>query len=276
MVKEKEQYSLKLIDKALKEHKHPVISSSFGKDSMVMLHLVMKIAGNSIPVLHINTGVEFPEVIDFRDKFMDKHNLTLYEAPAFPESFWTLTKKYGYPVGQRGFEDDPLRPTSKCCYYLKKKPLLRAIYKFNIDLSFIGLRAVESMNRAVLRKNYGDYYFHSRNKIQHCLPILDWTDTELWEYIEDEQIEIPSLYYKVIPERPRYKIRLGCWACPQGWNSGKGKWLHEFYPDFYDTLMKTGFAEFILSQKLGTDVPKERALSLLDERPCMFEEFPAD
>jgi len=262
-------YSLKLIEKALKESNNPVISFSGGKDSTVLLHLIIKVAGNSVPILHINTGVEFPEALEFRDKQIEKHNLTLYEQPAFPETYWTVVEKYGFPVGQRGFKGG--EATTKCCYYLKKKPLHRAIKRFNIDLNFTGIRANESHNRAIIRKTHGDYYYNKRHKIKVCHPIMHWTNTEIDTYINNEGIELSPIYNKKLPEKPNYRIRTGCWACPQGWNAGKSVWLKTYYPEFYTTLMKKGFAKYIMERKTGESVTTNHALNILKVRPCFFE-----
>lgn len=267
----KEQYSLDLIQKALEKSTYPVVSFSGGKDSTVLLHLVMKVAGNSVPVLHINTGVEFPEAINFRDKLVKEHNLTLYEQPAFPETFWSVTEKYGFPINQRGFKGG--EATTKCCYYLKKKPLHRAVKKYQIDLNFTGIRAVESHHRAIVRKTHGDYYFNKRHKFYSCHPIMHWTNKEIEEYINKEGILLSPIYNKTLPEKPNYRLRTGCWACPQGWNSGKALWLKKHYPNFYNTLMKKGFAEFIIKHKTGKDVDKDYALDFLSVRPCFFDEI---
>lgn len=267
----KEQYSLNLIKNALKNSERPVVSFSGGKDSTVLLHLVMKVAGNKVPILHINTGVEFPEAIEFRDKLVKEHGLILYEQPTFPETYWTIVEKYGFPIGERGFEGG--EATTKCCYFLKKKPLHRAVKKFGIDLNFTGIRAVESRHRAIVRKTHGDYYFNKRHKFYSCHPMMHWTDTELETYIKKEGIQLSPIYSKTLPEKPNYKLRTGCWACPQGWNSGKSLWLKKYYPHFYETLMKKGFATYIIERKTGQRPDAETALDLLSVRPCFFDEL---
>lgn len=264
------QHSFYIIEKALQDNPLPVLSFSGGKDSTVLFHLIYKVAGNSIPLLNINTGIEFPEALEFRDKLVDKYNLTLYEQPAFPETFWSIVDKYGFPVGERRFKGG--EATSKCCYYLKKKPLHRAINKFNFNLNITGIRANESHNRAIVRITHGDYYYNKRNKMMHLHPLMDWTDKELQYYIEKEGIELNPIYSKKHPTKSNYKIRTGCWACPQGWNSGKSTWLKTYYPEFYNTLMKKGFAEYIAKTKLGVDeISHSYISSLLEERPCFFD-----
>jgi 3'-phosphoadenosine 5'-phosphosulfate sulfotransferase (PAPS reductase)/FAD synthetase len=270
---DKIKYSLDLIERALANARTPCVSTSFGKDSQVVTHLVTQVAGTTVPLFNLDTGIEFPEVEKFRDEFVAKHGYKLLIQPAFPENYWGLVEKYGFPLGQRGFEDDPDHPTNKCCYYLKKKPLHRAIKKFGFDLQFLGLRAVESKLRAVVRKNFGDYYWNKRHKVMECHPILNWTDKELYQYIEKYNVELNPLYYKPHPTIPNYKIRTGCWACPQGWKSGKGIWLKHYYPGFYKTLMKKGLAKEIAQLKLGDGVTDEMVRDLLETRPCFFEEL---
>src|SRR6056297_1768662 len=87
--------SKKKIKEALSEADNPVISSSFGKDSVTLIHLVHSI-DNSVPIVFNNTGVQFPETLEFKKELEDKWNLEVREVE--PDmSFWEIVNEYGYP-----------------------------------------------------------------------------------------------------------------------------------------------------------------------------------
>ena len=80
-----------------------------------------------------------------------------------------------------------------------------------------------------------------------------------------------------------YKIRNGCWCCPQAWKFGKGKWLKMYYPKLYEFLItKTELGEYIMQRKLNIDANqtsllednmRDRVKQTFEIRPCFFEEF---
>ena len=92
--------------------KHSAVSCSFGKDSTVVLKLVRDL-NPQIPVIFNNTGVQFKETYDFKDKLVDEWNLNLLETKPI-KTFWEVADQYGLPDGKK--------KSDRCCDYLKEIP----------------------------------------------------------------------------------------------------------------------------------------------------------
>lgn len=91
-------YANRMIARVLKRHKHPIVCWSGGKDSTVILHLVLKHRPN-IDVVFNDTGVEFPETRDFVSQIVKDWKVNLHTAKPKPgETFWDVTAKHGWPI----------------------------------------------------------------------------------------------------------------------------------------------------------------------------------
>ncbi|OYN99302.1 sulfate adenylyltransferase subunit CysD [Enemella evansiae] len=183
------------------ETERPVLLFSGGKDSVVMLHLASKAfwpAPIPFPVLHVDTGHNFAEVLDFRDETVRRLGVRL-EVASVQE--WIddgrLTER---PDGTR----NPLQT----------QPLLEAIEKGRYDAVYGGGRRDEEKARAKerivsLRDDFGQWdprnqrpelwnLYNTRHRAgEHVrvFPLSNWTELDVWRYIEREQIELPTLYY---------------------------------------------------------------------------------
>jgi len=140
-----------LIVQALKTHHKPCVSCSWGKDSMILLHLVRKFCKNTI-VMFNNTGVEYPQNLKYRDKMLVDWGIQNYVENKPIKNFWRCIKEYGYPKSRQmgkgeNYNEQGKQRTPKCCYYMKEGPAKHTIKKLNIDLNFVGLQASESMVR---------------------------------------------------------------------------------------------------------------------------------
>jgi len=218
--KEKVRYSNELIEKFLKDHKKTIVSCSFGKDSTVMLHLVLRFAPD-IPVVFANTGVEAKETLEFRD-FLVKHwNLNYVELT--PEkSFWECVKEYGYPKPRRIGKT----PTPKCCYWLKEKPFMDFYKKNNIDGVFLGFTFDENQYRGRIISSFGDCYYHKKKSVWTCHPIAYWSTEEVWNYTRKNNLPVNKAYEKV--------PRTGCVTCTGyiGWEKN----MACLHPKLYEKI----------------------------------------
>jgi len=201
---EKIDTSMELIKKALSEHDRPTISCSFGKDSMVMTHLVHQI--KNVPLIYNDTGVAYPETKQFIEEVTKEWNLTVIVAKSEDWTFWKIVKKYGYPKESRSSKTgDPREP--KCCKLLKYDPTMKALKEYRCNLNFVGTTGDEGRQR---RSNYimrGPYYYAKTLNIWRCTPIIWWTSEDIWEYIELNNIPVHPAYKKYNLER------LGCMPC---------------------------------------------------------------
>ncbi|EFL22506.1 MULTISPECIES: sulfate adenylyltransferase subunit CysD [Streptomyces] len=207
------------------EFERPVILFSGGKDSIVMLHLALKaFAPAPVPfsLLHVDTGHNFPEVIDYRDRTVAEHGLRLHVASV--QEFIDDGRLRERPDGTR----NPLQTV----------PLLDAIEKNRFDAVFGGGRRDEEKARAKervfsLRDEFGGWDprrqrpelwqlyngRHSAGEHVRVFPLSNWTELDVWQYIEREKIELPQIYYA--HEREVFR-RSGMWLAPGEWGGPRG------------------------------------------------------
>ena len=192
------------IEKALNIYKKPLVSSSFGKDSTVLIHLVMQHT-KDFGVVHNQTGVELPTDIPFRDFLVKEWGLKLHIVKP-KVTFWELVKKFGYPKDSRFSKTGDQHPA--CCKYLKEYPMKRFIKEHDFDLDFVGLLADEGRQRrwAYIRKGCC-LYEHKKWGIFKCIPMIWWNDADVWTYIKKFDVPVNPAYEK-------YGIkRTGCLPC---------------------------------------------------------------
>ncbi|WP_173873351.1 sulfate adenylyltransferase subunit CysD [Streptomyces albus subsp. chlorinus] len=211
------------------EFERPVILFSGGKDSIVMLHLALK-AFHPAPLpfglLHVDTGHNFPEVLEFRDRTVAEHGLRLHVA---------LVQEYIDAGTLRERPDGTRNP-------LQTVPLLEAISKNRFDAVFGGGRRDEEKARAKervfsLRDEFGGWDprrqrpelwqlyngRHAPGEHVRVFPLSNWTELDVWQYIAREKIELPAIYYA--HEREVFS-RSGMWLAPGEWGGpGDGERL---------------------------------------------------
>ncbi|MEV6977182.1 sulfate adenylyltransferase subunit CysD [Kitasatospora sp. NPDC093806] len=206
------------------EFERPVILFSGGKDSIVMLHLALKAfwpAAVPFSLLHVDTGHNFPEVIAYRDRVAAEHNLRLHVAHV--QDFIDDGRLRERPDGTR----NPLQTV----------PLLDAIETNRFDAVFGGGRRDEEKARAKervfsLRDEFGAWdprrqrpelwsLYNGRHAVgEHVrvFPLSNWTELDVWQYIERENIELPEIYYA--HERDVF-ARSGMWLTAGEWGGPK-------------------------------------------------------
>ena len=202
------------------EFDRPVILFSGGKDSTVLVHLALKAfwpAPVPFPLLHVDTGHNFEEVLDFRDQLVSRHDLRL--AVARVQDYLDDGRLTERPDGTR----NPLQTT----------PLLDAISGIGYDAVFGGGRRDEERARAKerifsLRSAFGQWdprrqrpelwnlYNGKHRAGEHVrvFPLSNWTELDVWRYIQREKIELPSLYYA---HRRQVHRRDGMWMTSGPW-----------------------------------------------------------
>ena len=207
------------------EFEKPVILFSGGKDSIVMLHLALKaFAPAPVPfaLLHVDTGHNFREAIDYRDRTVARHNLRLHVASV--QDYIDAGKLKERPDGTR----NPLQTV----------PLTEAIQQHRFDAVFGGGRRDEEKARAKervfsLRDEFSQWDprsqrpelwnlyngRHAAGEHVRVFPISNWTELDVWRYIQRENVELPSIYYA--HERPVFR-RDGMWLAEGPWGGPRG------------------------------------------------------
>jgi sulfate adenylyltransferase subunit 2 len=185
------------------ELERPVLLFSGGKDSIVLLRLAEKAfrpARFPFPVMHVDTGHNFPEVIEYRDRRIAEIGERLIVA-SVQESI-----DKGRVVEERG----PRASRNR----LQTVTLLDAIEEHQFDAAFGGARRDEERARAKerifsFRDDFGQWdpkaqrpelwalYNGRVRKGEHVrvFPISNWTELDVWQYIERERLELPSIYF---------------------------------------------------------------------------------
>lgn len=209
-----ESEAIHIIREVVAEFERPVLLFSGGKDSVVVLHLAAKAfypGKVPFPLLHVDTGHNFPEVIEFRDRTAERLGVKLVVASV--QDYIDRGVLQERPDGTR----NPLQTL----------PLLDAITDGKFDAVFGGARRDEDKARAKeriisLRDEFGQWdprnqrpelwnLYNGRHLPgQHvrAFPISNWTELDIWRYIEREGIELPPLY--LAHEREVYR-RDGMW-----------------------------------------------------------------
>ncbi|MEX1294528.1 MAG: sulfate adenylyltransferase subunit CysD [Candidatus Limnocylindrales bacterium] len=184
------------------EFERPVLLFSGGKDSIILLRVAEKAfrpAKFPFPIMHIDTGHNFPEVLEFRDRRVKELGERLIVA-SVQES-----------IDKGRVREEPGNPSRN---RLQTTTLLDAILEHKFDAVFGGARRDEEKARAKerifsLRDEFGQWeprsqrpelwsLFNGRiRQGQHMrvFPISNWTEMDVWQYIEREGIEVPSIYF---------------------------------------------------------------------------------
>jgi sulfate adenylyltransferase subunit 2 len=219
-----ESEAILIIREVVAELERPVLLFSGGKDSVVLLHLAAKAlwpARVPFPVLHVDTGHNFPEVLAFRDATVDRLGVELQVASV-----------------QDYLDDGRLRERADGTRNpLQTVPLLDAITEHRFDGVFGGGRRDEDKARAKervvsLRDAFGQWdpknqrpelwsLYNTRHRPgEHVrvFPLSNWTELDIWRYIAAEDIDLPSLYYaheRDVFERDGMLLTPGPWTTPR-------------------------------------------------------------
>lgn len=235
-----ESTSVHILREAYANFKHLGMLWSIGKDSTVLLWLARKAFFGHVPfpLIHIDTSFKIPEMIEYRDRLVSEWHLNLI----YGQHQVALAEKRTFPDGAV----DRLT----CCGLLKTEALKNTLsgvwprYRFNhvkkayeLDSNtdpftgvIVGARADEEGSRSKERyfsartdqneweiadqaPEFWNQYKTEFSPGTHVRvhPLLDWTELNIWEYIEREQIPTVSLYYDK-GDGTRYRS-LGCWPC---------------------------------------------------------------
>ena len=204
---ELEAEAIYIIREVAAECEKPVMLYSIGKDSSVMLHLALKAfypEKPPFPFLHVNTTWKFHEMIEFRDHVAEKYGLEMLE----------YINEEGVAQGINPFDHGSVYTD-----IMKTQALKQALDKYGFTAAFGGGRRDEEKSRAKERifsfRNSAHAWDPKNQRPEkwklfntklfkgeevRVFPLSNWTEKDIWQYIQRENIEIPSLYFA--KERP--------------------------------------------------------------------------
>ena len=196
-----EEESIEIIRNTFSNSSNPVILYSIGKDSSVLLHLFQKAffpLKMPVPLLHIDTGWKFQSMIKFRDTIVEKHNLKLI----------VYKNKKGIKDGVNPFDHDNYTTI------MKTDALKEALSQNKYDFIYGGARRDEEKSRSKEKVLSHRNKFHvwdpkdqriepwhifntykQNDESFRIFPLSNWTELNVWEYINYQSIEIVPLYF---------------------------------------------------------------------------------
>jgi sulfate adenylyltransferase subunit 2 len=265
-----EDESIHIIREVAGQFERPVLLFSGGKDSIVMLHLAVKAFWpGRVPfaVMHVDTGHNFPEVIEYRDRHLGALGVDLVVA-SVQESIDT-----GRVREIPGQSRNPLQTVT----------LLDVITSNRFDAVLGGARRDEEKARAKerifsVRDDFGqwdprnqrpelwDLYNGRHRPGEHVrvFPISNWTELDIWSYIEREGIDVPSIYYahqREVFERDGMVLAVTPWTEPTERETVTTEWVR------YRTVGDATCTGAVRSRAADVeDVLLETAASTISER----------
>ncbi len=219
-----ESHAIFVLREVAAESERPVLLFSGGKDSAVLLHLAMKAFRPGrlpFPIMHVDTGHNFPEVIEYRDRLVADLGERLIVA-SVQDSI------------DQGRVPDPGATASR--NRLQTTTLLDAIAEHSFDACFGGARRDEDKARAKerilsFRDTFGQWdpkrqrpelWHLYQGRVQpgehlRAFPLSDRTELDIWQYVSREQIPLPSIYFahrRPVIERDGMLLALCDWVTP--------------------------------------------------------------
>jgi sulfate adenylyltransferase subunit 2 len=198
-----EAESIHIFREVAAEFERPVLLFSGGKDSLVLLRLAEKAFRPGrfpFPIMHVDTGHNFPEVIEFRDRLIE----------SLGERLIVASVQDSIDKGRVAEETGPRASRNR----LQTVTLLDAIAEHGFDAAFGGARRDEERARAKervfsFRDDFGQWepkrqrpeiwslYNGRIRKGEHVrvFPLSNWTELDVWQYIAQERLEVPSIYF---------------------------------------------------------------------------------
>jgi sulfate adenylyltransferase subunit 2 len=231
-----EAESVHIIREVVAELQRPVLLFSAGKDSIVLLRLAEKAFRPSplpFPVLHVDTGHNFGEVIEFRDRRLGEHGHKLIVGSVQESIDSGRVQEVGGPAGSRN--------------RLQTRTLLDALEAGGFDAAFGGARRDEERARAKerilsFRDEFGQWdpraqrpepwsLYNGRIKKGEqvrVFPLSNWTELDIWRYIELEDLELPSIYFahqREVVARDGILLAVSEYVQPQGDETSAVEWV---------------------------------------------------
>ncbi|HTZ45207.1 MAG TPA: sulfate adenylyltransferase subunit CysD [Jatrophihabitans sp.] len=265
-----EDEAIHIIREVAGQFERPVLLFSGGKDSIVMTHLARKAFWPSrlpFPLMHVDTGHNFAEVIDYRDRLVAASGARLVVASV------QAAIDAGRVVETPGGTRNPLQTV----------PLLDAIAEHRFDAVLGGARRDEEKARAKervfsVRDDFGQWdprnqrpelwdLYNGRHRAgEHVrvFPLSNWTELDIWSYIEREEIEVPSIYYahqREVFARDGMLLAVTEFTTPKKGETPRREWVR------YRTVGDATCTGAVLSQaRTVAEIVAETAASTISER----------
>jgi len=249
------------------------VAFSGGRDSLVALHLTIQIKPD-VPVVFVNTSIEFPETRAYVHQLAHEWNLNLHEVKP-TVNFWKLAEEQGIPVAGRGnttfmremSQKTGVKLSNSCCRRMKETPARQFYRAHGIEGVVTGLRVSESLMRKMNFADYGALRYSSTYNTLVAWPLYAWKDEDIAQYIEAHNLPVNPLYGM------GYQ-RVGCWACLQDmfYKDSRLFVLQQQHPHLYEAVRKKFGSQMMRLLQVWAGLEGEYTEEHLDGlyRPCDF------
>jgi phosphoadenosine phosphosulfate reductase len=212
----------------------PYTSMSFGKDSTVMVHLLIKCCGLDIPVFYVDCGKwdEWPDTPRVKQEFLEivSCDFTELSGPsimsAYLQSGFYIQDEEGFAEGRKAQRDYGKSLESILDTEAKRRGLNGA---------FIGIRKEESNNRRRLFVMRGELYFAKTRQMWACHPLMNWSSKDIWAYIVKYDLPYNELYD--LDPRGRELARNGAMFGSRSARYGRMAFMRQMYPDLWNEFL---------------------------------------
>lgn len=203
---EKVEKALAFIREYVEKYENIAVLSSWGKDSLVIVHLAIQVKPD-IPVIFVDTTFKPAATYQIMNELVEKWNLNLkiFKSPRLED----VEFMQNIVLGPKLWESNP----DLCCQIFKVEPTQRAVKELGLEAWFSGLRATESEKRKLFEK------VHRQGDFIRLHPLHDWTEADIWRYIACHHLPIHPLYTE------GYRS-IGCAQCSSagGKHERDGRW----------------------------------------------------
>jgi phosphoadenosine phosphosulfate reductase len=183
------------------------MATAFGAEGCALIAMLAQIP-NSVYVFNLETGYQFPETLELREKLLEKYGIMVHLVKS-DESVEAMEKRFGGPI----YDTDP----DQCCNIRKIVPLRKVIAGYDAWISAI--RRDQSAVRAEASILAWDRKFN----LVKVNPLANWSKKDVWNYIVKNDVPYNPLH-------DRGFSSIGCWPCTRAVNAGEderaGRWAH--------------------------------------------------
>lgn len=221
-----------VITKALGQVPHWALSCSFGKDSIVLLDILIEMGHDDMPILYSDRGpeAELPETETVIEQMQERHSFQLVRVVPRLTMFQLYRALGGIPGITAPGNSSLIRRNNL------EEPIDGWIKEHNIMGSFLGRRIEENpRTRGKHLSVRGPLHFNVGRDLWVCDPLYNWTGADIWAYIVQNDLPYHPLYDLMARENEgRERARLSNWSGIVGIKYGRWAWLKQHYPDLFN------------------------------------------
>ncbi|HEX5323936.1 MAG TPA: phosphoadenylyl-sulfate reductase [Capsulimonadaceae bacterium] len=181
------------------------MATAFGAEGCALIAMLSQIRQN-VYLFNLDTGYQFPETLDLRERLMDKYGVTVHLVSA-EESVSAMESRFGGPL----YSKDP----DLCCHIRKVEPLPKAIEGYHAWISSI------RRDQTPIRANAPIIGWDRKFQLAKIAPLANWSKKDIWNYILKNDVPYNPLHDQGYPS-------IGCWPCTRAVGAGEderaGRW----------------------------------------------------